>query len=482
MNLQKNKTLVWIFTIAFIVRIIFLIILSLHGGEETLVLGDTKRYLAIAQSVVSGEGYLYKGFLESYRAPGYPGYLMPFVAFNIPLWIASVLQIIIASLIPVFVYKFWQKYIGIKGRWIWLPVVLAIIEPVQVYYSVVLLPDVFFAALFLLGLHYVLKWFEGRTLKSLVFAAICFGFSNYMRPAGIYMMIFFGLCGIAYFLYKKQFTKKVLGHIVLFVVLSLLCILPWSLRNYVAYGSLSFVSSSAYNALVYAAASSKAVETGRDYNEVKLELLATLAKEAPVPRNPNNLQNEEYILGVVKETILTYPKGFIKTYLLGLNTFLFSGNYHYLLLKHGFIAMPEKGLSFSLILADKGLGGMLSKVGTYAGSPYVVIAILGKIFWLVVTVGSIIGAWRMRSKSGAFVFLMGVAYFAFTILSVTIGVEARHRYMLNPLIFVFFTAMLVSLRFKSPFKVKLKLSHFYDSRLQSPSHHSSAGRVKKDSR
>jgi hypothetical protein len=66
---EKYKVYILIFGVALLARIALLVTLLILYGQDTLVTGDTKRYLALADSVVDGFGYVYKGFLETYRPP-----------------------------------------------------------------------------------------------------------------------------------------------------------------------------------------------------------------------------------------------------------------------------------------------------------------------------------------------------------------------------------------------------------------------------
>ncbi len=51
------RTLGAVFLIAVVVRLLVLWFMFAHGGIETLMLGDTRRYLSLADSVLQGNGY-----------------------------------------------------------------------------------------------------------------------------------------------------------------------------------------------------------------------------------------------------------------------------------------------------------------------------------------------------------------------------------------------------------------------------------------
>lgn len=442
----KNKIAiryaVVIFVLALVARFVVLFFLLGYGGEEALVLGDSGRYLSLAQSVVSGEGYVYEGFPESFRAPGYPVYLMLFELLHLPLTIASLFQILVASFIPVILFYISIRFLLFSPTVGLIAGIFAAIEPVQVFYSVVLLPDVFVGILFLLMVFFLCEWFETYHVRYAVVAGTLLGLMNYERPVGLYMGVFLVLSFGIYLLWKRSLTKQKCLHLLLFFLCSLVVALPWSIRNWYQFNEFSFVSSSAYTFYAYGAVTPVAIDTGREYEAVKQEFLAKLRAEGPGGNDEVSFKNRSYLIGTTISVIKSHPVAYLKAYLLGVNTFLFSGNYHYLLMKYDLIGRPEKIISFSLVLAEEGIGRLVQAIGTRLGDPYFLIAFIGKIFWVILTSVSIIGGLIFYRKPLSIIYLLSMAYFVITILAVTIGVEARHRYMLNPFIFLFFTALL----------------------------------------
>lgn len=201
------------------------------------------------------------------------------------------------------------------------------------------------------------------------------------------------------------------------------------------FGATEFVASKTTNLFNYGAVATLAAAEGRDYAIVKKELVERARREAPDP-NLTSFADTEYLTNVSKEIIFQHPKEYVTTYLLGLNTFWFSGNYHYLLGRYGIIERPERATSFSLVLASEGPLGLVQAVmRTLDG--YVAIAIVGKVFWVVVGMLALLGLWVRRRTPDAWVTVLLVAYFSATLIGTTIGVEARHRYALNPLLFAF---------------------------------------------
>ncbi len=435
------KTCGVLFLVAFVLRIGVLLFISSSFGTDGLILGDTKRYLGNAESLLRDGSFSYGGFLEAYRAPGYPFILSLFLASGLPLWVLSLKQIFLASFLPVLVYLLSLK-LSVPRKVAFGVALFSALELVGVYYSVVLLPDVFYSALTLIVFFLLLQWLKKPSLLIATLAGLLLGISNYLRPANTYLTYFLVFFYILFLIWKHiKPTKEILWSITLFILLPVVIVFPWQVRNYVQFGVFEFTSAKAVNGYNYNAASTKAVAEGKTYDVAREELMTFFRANAPVPEDQKNFKNTSFLDQKTKEIIMTHKFVFIKNYLLGLNTFLFSGNYHYMLGKYELLDKPTKGISFSLVFSADGFGGLVEAIMKRISSPYYLWAIGGKIFWVVALFSALLGALIKRNHI-AILFLLYMAYFSVTILSVSIGVEARHRYMLNPLIFAFSSVML----------------------------------------
>lgn len=434
---------VWFFVVALFVRLLVLWGLIAHGGPfDGLVFGDGTRYYALAEAMVQQGVYVYEDGIESYRPPGYPTYIALFLFFGLPVWVAVIVQIIVAACIPVGMLYVAKVYFRFP---IWVAALagaLAALEPVQVFYSVTVTPDVFFAACVLGALYFLVRYTSTAQGSQLVFSGLLLGVANYFRPAGVYMSIFL-LIGLLYVLWRTgSWPKQLVVHLSLFIGGMSLIMFPWMMRNYYTFNEFAFSSSDGYLVYVYSAAQSIAVAEGRSYNEVKAELLQRLEEQAPDGKNRTSLKNRAWLLAQSKQIIFSHPVEYIKGVALGVNTVFFSGNYHYLLMRYGLIDRPERVVSYSLTLSSRGVVGLVREVASQITEPYVLIAIFGKLFWIVAVAGALCGAWVLRRDPLSIIFVTLVVYFACTTFATTIGVEARHRYTLNPLIFLFVSAVI----------------------------------------
>ncbi len=435
-------TFVAVFLLSTAAKLLVLVFLmGQAGGVENLILGDSGHYLELARSTLAGTGYWYEGHIESFRAPGYPLYLGFFLATGIPLVVASLFQILVASLLPVLVVACGVRYLKLPLAWATAAGVLTALEPVLTFYAVALMPDVFFAVGTFAALLLLVRWHERGRLRDIILAGVLIGLANYMRPAMLYFPLFFAVLALGVYVVKRRLTKKRLVHIMLFILVPVAVMSPWYLRNYVEFGVPGFVSAKGFTVYRYSAASVESIATGVPFDEVTQSLLARARAEAPLP-NLESFEDEPYLLAASKALIAAHPVAYVQSYLLGLNTFWFSGNYHYLLAKYGLISRPTTRTSFSLVLATQGIGGVLDVVWARIESPYLLIAIFGKVLWLVVGLFALVGLLLYRRTPFALITLVLALYSCATILATTIGVEARHRYYLNPLLFLFFVATL----------------------------------------
>ncbi len=425
-----------IFAIIFLVRCVLLIVLYVKVGDTSVVWGDSMRYLGNAESFLENGSFSFRGALEVYRTPGYPMLLVPFLFFKIPMFGIALVQAFWSSLIPVFIYLLSLR-LGLRPKWAIAASIFAGLEPMMLYYSIPLLPDTVFTIFLFLCCGLLYKYAENKDIRYVAGAGVLLGILNYVRQVGVYLVFLLGLYILLDAFVSRSKIRTALLHAALLILLVIVIASPWYYRNYKNFGVASFSSALPVNFFNYVGVGTLAAEQGRSYEPVRLELMEKFRAEAPYPEEQKDLRNQKYLMEETTRVVRQYPLSYAKTVLAGLNTLFFSGNYHYLLFKFGFIDPPKQFTSYSLVWASGGLSGLLSKVASDISSPYVLIAVLGKLFWVVMVALSVIGFWILRRRRESHLFMALMLYFSVTILSVGIGVEARHRYPLNPLILAF---------------------------------------------
>ncbi len=434
LQVPHMKEALWIAAIALCARVALLLALVSSHGYGAILLGDSTHYLMLAEHVHQGIGYVYDGVLEAYRAPGYPAFLYFFVVTGIPLIVGSVLQIVVSSAIPAATYVFARR-MGLPRVLSWCAGLLLAFEPTMIFYSVVLMPDVFFAALTLVAAFYAVRWCSEYRWTHAALAGVLCGVANYFRPADLYLPFAFVIGGLLVLLYRKHLSVRAVLPLLLVPFFAFLVMAPWSLRNLYHFGTTKFVSSQAPNLYKYGAGATLANAGHRNYPDVVRELYAQAALDNPGV-DINAFAMEEYLMTKSKDIIRAHPVAYIETYLVGLSGFWFSGNYHTLFARYGLISAEHRSVSYSLALAQDGVGGLIKKI-IETFDTYVVIALFSKALWLTIGVLAAFGLWIYRREPSAWVAAIMFAYFSATLLSTTIGVEARHRYMLNTQLVVF---------------------------------------------
>lgn len=406
-------------------------------GADSLLLGDSTHYLALAESVREGAGYVYKGAPEAYRAPGYPAFLYLFVASNVPLVIASVVQFIASAMLPVLSY-FLALKIGVHRKMSLAGGIFLAFEPVMVFYGVVLMPDAFFAIFTFAAVWYAIRWCESGGFTYPLLAGFFCGVANYFRPADLYLPAAFIAGGLALLIVRRALSAKNIAALLIIPVAAFAIMAPWSVRNYITFGTFDFVSSQAPNLYKYGGGATLSIAEGRPLTDVLPELYEKARREAP-RADLNDFANKNYLVAETIDIIRAHPFAYAKAYVLTLNGFWFSGNYHSLLASYGAISPANNNISYSLTLAQEGAIGLAKQIARTLDL-YVAIAILGKALWFGVVALTLIGLWIYRRRPEAWVIALTCAYFSATLLSTPLGVEARHRYAINPLIIPFAAA------------------------------------------
>lgn len=438
-GLFTTRTVALVFAAALLARIFVLAWLFATVGEQAIIFGDTTRYMTLAYNTLSGVGFVYDGILETFRLPGYPTFFILLKLLHMPLVVGSLIQIVLASGIAVWAMWFAQTHLRLSERAAFIVGLFAALEPIQVYYSVVLLPDVLFTVAFLVAFTYVLRWLDVPSVRTAIIIGIAIGIGNYIRPVMIYLPFFIAIAFIVSALVRKTDFKRAVTASIIIGAVSFAILSPWYVRNYLLFNHFALLSTKEYILYVYGAASIDASIRGVPYETAKQELLAKARAEAP-STDIATFDNGAYYAARSKEIIFAHPVVFIKLYSLGLTSFWTSGNYQYMFKAMGLLAPPSQSISYTMLLGSEGPIVALKTFVSKLSEPFIVVALLDRLLWATVFVCSLLGLWVFRRHPVAWFTLLTFAYFSATLLSTVIGVEARHRYALNPIIFAFAVA------------------------------------------
>ncbi len=336
---NTKKSLIIIFSIAFIVRFLCLIISLVMNGYNDLInkiiLGpqnDPLTYNQLAINLLNGYGFTYKEGLPpvSLRTPGYPVFIAVFYAiFGIKPLLILFIQIIMDSLTAIIIFK---TVFEISSKKIALIAsALYSFEPHALIYSLSMYSDTLFVFLIAIFSFNFIRFLKYGSTRYLVFSTFILGLSAIVKPTSVFVpliVLFFLIFKNArIFLIIKQFT--------VFLFVFGIIISPWLLRNYTTFNKIFLSTAGDYNLLVLNITPIKMKEIKKSQEETIFQLLAEadslMRSDSVLPMfniNPKDYWEEltlqydfnkaEYWRKLAITYIKSYPFDFTKFYLLGI--------------------------------------------------------------------------------------------------------------------------------------------------------------------
>jgi 4-amino-4-deoxy-L-arabinose transferase-like glycosyltransferase len=207
---------------------------SLQLGN-TLRFGDENAYYSLAKNLVTtGSFTLTPPDPTAVRPPGYPWLLAPLVHSGIHITGLRILNFVALAatvyLIYVFVGRLSSKVAGLVAAF------MVCCYPVLFYTAGTLYPQTIGTLLFLLIL-FVLHRAEGSTnLGDYVAAGLLFGYLVLMIPSFIFCLPLVAM----WMLYQDR--RRHLNRMLVMTLAAALVITPWTIRNYMVFGSFVLVS------------------------------------------------------------------------------------------------------------------------------------------------------------------------------------------------------------------------------------------------
>lgn len=229
------KCLIIILIFAFLLSLVY----SFYFRIEPSV--DARGYDRIAQNLVAGNGYrekldipLYLDHAISRVGPGYQFFLAGiYKIFGRNLYLVWVLQAFIHILSGYLIYLITKKiFLSEKAGIISAFLFLFFIDIFEL--TAMVLTETLFLFLLLLSVYSAIKFFQDPNYKNSAFAGFAFGIVILTRPT--VLPIFLIMLGVM--IYKKYFKRAAL-----FLIIPVLIITPWTIRNYKVHNAFILTSS-----------------------------------------------------------------------------------------------------------------------------------------------------------------------------------------------------------------------------------------------
>jgi 4-amino-4-deoxy-L-arabinose transferase-like glycosyltransferase len=191
---------------------------------------DHVKYDLLGRSLASGKGYVLYGEINTYIAPGTPFLLsIIYKLFGVKYIFARMAFCLMGAATCLIIYAI-GNYLA--GERIGLSAAAALaVYPMHIYLSLHFLTEIpwgFFMAIAILLALYMQD--TGRMVFSALFGVLV-GITAYIRPVSI---LFFPVFAVLLLVYYHPITKKILfKYIMAPVLLFILVIAPWTIRNYI---------------------------------------------------------------------------------------------------------------------------------------------------------------------------------------------------------------------------------------------------------
>ncbi|HEX9163210.1 MAG TPA: hypothetical protein VF980_16005 [Thermoanaerobaculia bacterium] len=241
------------------IAFVFLIVLATHVAYQYLSQGDyffpdSFTYLAPTLGMLHGLGFASDpDDPETLRTPGYPVFLMPFLAMKAKPGAIVFVQHLLYALLAVAVYLLARRYGAARFASVTGALVLAL-DTITIHYSNKILTETLSAILIFAVV--VLLMYRRTTLWLVAIGLLC-GALVLVRPVAI---AWFGVLAL-WLVWMRARPIAVIA----FIVASIALPVAWASRNAARTGVFTISSIGAINMLSYRAAAALAIEDGGDF-------------------------------------------------------------------------------------------------------------------------------------------------------------------------------------------------------------------------
>lgn len=209
---------------------------------------DAEWYLARAISIASGNGYTENGLPTAYWPVGYPGFLgLLFIVFGQTALVGKIANLVMACA-TFFLVLHLTRHLFRSETAARIAVLLLTLYPNNAAYTPILLTEIYFTFLFLLG-AYLLLTREGWVWAAL--SGVVFGIATLTKPQFIFLP---GLLIALRFLLPQERTaplKAVMTGVMVYLAL-VVTLVPWAARNQLVFGERVLISTNGGMSLLVA--------------------------------------------------------------------------------------------------------------------------------------------------------------------------------------------------------------------------------------
>jgi len=391
-------------------------------------------YYEIANSISAGHGFsrsVAPPYIpDSVRMPLYPLFIMGILKIFGSYKALFIIQALLGSLSAVLAYFIAKEFI--TEKWSAGVGFLTALEPYTAYLTGIVLTETFFTFVFLCFVYFFLRYLKGKSMRMLALTSALLGIATLIKPTTQYLPIL--MLALVWWNSGFNFRKFLLKEVPVVLGIFLIILSPWIYRNYETFGNMSLNVEPVSALYAFLVPSTIALEQNIPFDEAAQRFLGGLSVQKIEDVNLAN--TSEFRRSALAE-LRNHPKGLAE--LFGITMYGFFTHDGYASLLNTFFdanisyAHPPV---FELITHP---GEAVSFFGNLMRGPGALV-VVGRLFWIAVTLLALAGAiayWRKKGLTPQFLFITGtIAYFALTTIIIGLGVNARLRVPVEPLIFI----------------------------------------------
>lgn len=262
--LQQNISRFFVFLICLIVAAKFALVFFLYAHQFPVSpIQDPLEFRNLALNILDGhfssaqaEPYA----PELYRTIGYPLFLSSTFLFDKSGYLAIFLQQVMIGIVAFFLFLLIQKFLPLAQNIALFTVLIFLLDPRIWFWSLETMSETLFLFLAVVAVFFLL-WRDELSWKYIGLSALFFGLALLTRPTGILWLpgmlllvvlrnVSFETRPISLFL-RNVFNKQKIIYVFLFLLVALVTVSPWVIRNYQLVGE-PILSSSPVLSYAYA--------------------------------------------------------------------------------------------------------------------------------------------------------------------------------------------------------------------------------------
>ncbi|MCH8902647.1 MAG: glycosyltransferase family 39 protein [Bacteroidetes bacterium] len=283
----------------------------LYGNPQGFYLDDSSQYWYLAKNLAESGIYSFSAeepfWLNTTRTPLYPLFIAGFMSVGLGTATVVLLQLLLSSLTVVLVAYLLFKISGGLAAAIIAGFVLAL-DIYSISFANFLMAETLFTFLLTASIALLVSYKDfKRPVRAFVYSAVLMGLAILCKPIVLYLPL---LLGLAIILISYKNFKTNLLHAGVFLVVCLLVIAPWFIRNNVVTGKFYFTTLGSQNLYLYRATDVYSRVNNLPFAEAQNILLKEAIDSFPGDHEDQPIEFNIYMrkqaLDIIKAHPLTY--------------------------------------------------------------------------------------------------------------------------------------------------------------------------------